>query len=104
MRIRFAFSTRLREADWSEVAKKIQTRQAGEQEEPVVVVVDRLHLQENGEDDEVDEHQQHRVRERPDDAQHRALVLRAEVASEEAPEELAVAVEIRVDRHDRGLV
>jgi hypothetical protein len=69
-----------------------------------VVVVDGLHLEQDREDDEVDEHQDHRVGERPHDAEHRALVLRAEVATEEAAEELPVAEQICVDRHNRGLV
>ena len=44
------------------------------------------------------------MRERPGEPEHRALVLRAQVAAEEAPEELAVAEEVDVNRHGRGLL
>ena len=42
--------------------------------------------------------------ERPDDAERRALVARLQIAPEEVPEELAVAVEVGVDRHGLHLV
>jgi plasmid stability protein len=54
---------------------------------------------EDAEDERVDPHEDERVRERPRDAEHRAAVLRVQVAPEEVPEELAVAVEVGVDRH-----
>ena len=83
-------------------------RQAAEQEQPVVVeVVRRLGLPEHREDDQVDEHERHRQGERPCEPEHRALVLRAQVAPEEAAEQLAVAEEIarrrpRARLYERG--
>ena len=65
----------------------------------MVVVGRGLDLQHDAEDEQVDEHQDDRVRERPGEAEHRALVLGAQVAAEEAAEELAVAEEVEVDRH-----
>jgi hypothetical protein len=79
-------------------------RQPGEQEEPVVLVLRRLDLQEQREDEQVDEHQDDRVRQRPREPEHGALVLHAQVTAEEAAEELAIADEIGVDRHERALV
>jgi hypothetical protein len=67
-------------------------------------VRDRLVLEEQPEDDEVHAEQDERVEQRPDDAEDRPLVLRLEVAAEEIREQLAVAVEIGVDRHRRELV
>ena len=49
-----------------------------------MLVVGGLDLQITLEDEQVDEHQHERVRERPGEAEHRALVLRAQVAPEEA--------------------
>ena len=69
-----------------------------------MLVVGGLDLQQHAEDEQVDEHQHDRVRERPGEPEHRALVLRAQVAAEEAAEELAVADEVGVNRHGRGLV
>ena len=60
-------------------------RQPGEQEEPVVLVVGGLDLQQDREDEQVDEHQHERVRERPGEPEDGALVLGAQVAAEEAP-------------------
>ena len=54
------------------------------------------------EDEQVDAEQHERIEERPDDAEHRALVLRLEVPPEEVREQLAVAEEIGVDRHRRA--
>jgi hypothetical protein len=65
-------------------------RQAAEEKEPVVVEIGRLRLPEDREHDEVDEHQRDRQRERPGQAQQRALVLRPQVAPHEAREELAI--------------
>ena len=74
-------------------------RQPTEQEEPVVVEVGRLGLPEHGEDDQVDEHEREWQRQRPREPEERALVLRPQVATEEAAEQLAVAEEIPVDLH-----
>ena len=65
----------------------------------MVVVGRGLDLQHDAEDEQVDEHQDDRVRERPGEAEHRPLVLGAQVAAEEAAEELAVAEEVEVRRH-----
>ena len=66
-----------------------------------MLVVRRLDLQHHAEDEQVDEHQHNRVRERPREAQHRPLVLRPQVAAEEAAEELAVAQQVEVRRHPK---
>ncbi len=72
------------------------------QEEPVVLGVGGLDLEHHAEDEEVDEHQHDRMRERPEEAERRALVLRAQVAAEEAPEELPITIEVEVGSH-RGI-
>ena len=66
-----------------------------------MLVVRGLDLQHHAEDEQVDEHQHDRVRERPGEAEHRALVLRPQIAAEEAAEELAVAEEVEVGGHGR---
>ena len=68
-----------------------------------MVDVGRRRLPHHREDDEVDEHQRHRQRERPQEPERRSLVLRAQIALEEAREQLAVADQIGVDGH-RGIV
>ena len=67
----------------------------------MVVLGRGLDLQHDAEDEQVDEHQDDRVRERPGEAEHRPLVLGAQVAAEEAAEELAVAEEVEVRRHPK---
>jgi hypothetical protein len=62
-------------------------------------------LPEHGEDQEIDSHEEDRVRERPRNAEQRAAVLRLDVPAEEVPEQLAVADQIAVyRRHRRRLV
>ena len=74
-------------------------RKAAEQEQPVVVRLGRLRLPEHREDDEVHEHERGRQRERPREPEERSLVLRAEIAAEEAAEQLAVAEQVGIDAH-----
>ena len=71
-----------------------------EQEQRVVVDVREGRVPDDAEDEQVDAHQQQRVRHRPDDAERRAAVLRLQVAPEEVPEELAVPVDVGVRVHD----
>ena len=97
--MRFAFSTRLRAAVCSGGGEERPRREPAEKKEPVVVDVCRLRLPEHREHGEIHEHQRDRKRERPGKTEDRALVLRAELAPEEAPEQLVVAQQVRVDAH-----
>jgi hypothetical protein len=90
LRMRFALSSSEREADCTDVAKKIhgarptsRKRRSGPRS--------RTRLPQDGEDEQVDRHQQDRVRQGPGDAQHGAAVLRLDVPAEEVSEQLAVA-------------
>ena len=72
-----------------------------EQEEPVVGAPHLRDAPEHGEDEEVDEHEHERMQERPPEPEHGAAVLRAQVAPEEAPEEVAEANYVGVNGHAR---
>ena len=70
-----------------------------------MALVSERRLPQDGEDEQVDRHEQDGVRESPGNAEHRAAVLRLDVPAKEIPEQLAVADEIAVyRRHRRGLV
>ena len=56
------------------------------------------------EDEQVDAHQDERWDQHPHHAEDGALVAGVQIPSEQASEQLAVADQIRVDRHLRGLV
>ena len=73
--------------------------QAAEQEEPVVVAADLGDAPEHREDEQVHEHEHERVQQRPAEPEHRAAVLRADVAPEQASEELAIANYVGVNGH-----
>ena len=69
-----------------------------------MLVVRGLDLQHHAENEQVDEHQNDRMGQRPDEPEHGALVFGAQVPAEEAAEELVIAEEIGVDRHRCRLV
>ncbi len=60
-------------------------------------------VEDHAEHEQVHGHQRERVDERPEDAERRSPVFRLEVALEEVREELAVANEIGVHRHERSV-
>ena len=66
------------------------------------VVLDSAEPEEDREDERVDADERERVRERPGDPEHGALVLDLELAPEEVREQLAVAVDVEPDRHSRA--
>ena len=70
-----------------------------EEEEPVVVTPDLGDPPEHREHEQVDEHQDERVQERPPEPEERAAVLRADIAAKEAPEQLAIANYVGVNGH-----
>ena len=70
-----------------------------QEEEPVVVAPDLGDAPEHREDEQVDEHEDERVQERPSEPEDGAAVLRADVAPKEAPEELAIANYVGVNGH-----
>ena len=67
-----------------------------------MVDVPEAAVEDDREDEQVDAHQQHGIRDRPEHAERRAAVLRLQVAAEEIAEELAVADQIRVRAHARA--
>ena len=73
--------------------------QATQQEEPVVVAADLGDAPENGEDEQVHEHEDERVEERPAEPEDRAAVFARDVAAEEASEELAMTNYVGVNGH-----
>ena len=86
-----------RAADCSETEKKSQQARPGEQVDRVVRDVRRSGRAARRR--QVDAEQDERIQQRPEDAEHRALVLRVEIAPEEVREELAVAQQVGVDHH-----
>ena len=103
LRMRFAFSSRLRDDACAAVAKKTQAGRPQSRKQPVVAAPHLGDPPEERKNEQIHRHQDERVQERPREPEDRAAVLGTEIAAEEAPEELAIADYVGVNGYGEGV-